>query len=95
MTTLLLASGGGLVDTLAQWRPFVDPINAHRSWYLLLIPMAILITMVYKAVRLPELDRYWRQVAVMSVQIVLGIIALGAAIYLFIQFIAPLIVPVA
>ncbi|MBX3391958.1 MAG: hypothetical protein KF787_04850 [Phycisphaeraceae bacterium] len=75
----------------AAWRPFIDPINAHRVWYLLLIPMAWLISMVYKAVRLPDLEKYWRQVTVMSAQIVLWIIALGAGLYVFIQHLAPLI----
>lgn len=78
-------------EATAAWRPFIDPIDAHRVWYLLLVPMAWLLSMVYKAVRLPDLDRYWRQVGVMSSQIVLWIIALGAAIFVFIQFIAPLI----
>jgi hypothetical protein len=76
------------------WRPFIDPLDAHRAWFLLLIPMALFISMVYKGVRLPELDRYWRQVAVMTFQIVVGIIALGAGVFLFIQYIAPAVVPV-
>lgn len=82
------------IHTVA-WRPFIDPMDAHRTWFVLLIPMAVLISMVYKAVRLPELDRYWVQVAIMSGQIVMWIIALGAAIFLFIQYVAPLIVPTA
>jgi hypothetical protein len=87
---LTIASSGHA--TLA-WRIFIDPLDAHRYWFMLLIPMAVLITMVYKAVRLPTLERYWRHVAVLSAQIILGIIALGAGIYVFIQYIAPMIVP--
>lgn len=83
----------GAAPLALAWRPFVDPINLHRGWFLLLIPMSVLLSMVYKAVRLPDLSRYWRQVAFMSAQIIFWIIALGAAIYVFIQFIAPLIVP--
>ncbi|HLO42328.1 MAG TPA: hypothetical protein VK176_15000 [Phycisphaerales bacterium] len=79
---------------LATWRPFIDPIDAHRTWFMLLIPMAFLISMVYKAVRLPDLSTYWRQVIVMTLQIILWIIALGAIIFVFIQFVAPLIVPI-
>ncbi len=73
------------------WRPFIDPINAHRSWYLLLIPMALFISIVYKAVRVPDMQHYWRKVFVMSAQIVLWIIALGGAFFLFIQYVGPLI----
>ncbi|MCC6428431.1 MAG: hypothetical protein IT435_16635 [Phycisphaerales bacterium] len=99
MNTLPAILSGAFTGVLAQpgslaWRPFVDPLDAHRYWFALLIPMALLITMVYKAVRLPTLERYWRHVAVLSAQIILGIIALGAGIYIFIQYIAPMIAPV-
>jgi hypothetical protein len=91
LVQLTLAAGPA---TLSVWRPFIDPIDAHRTWFMLLIPMAFFISMVYKAVRLPDLASYWRQVIVMTVQIILGIIALGAGIFLFIQYIAPLIMPI-
>jgi hypothetical protein len=63
------------------YRPFIDPLTLHDWWYWLLIPMALGIALVYKAVRLPSLERYWRHVAVMTVQIVMGMILLGAASY--------------
>lgn len=78
--------------TLA-YRPFIDPIDAHRLWFLLLIPLALGVSIVYKAVRTDDLRTYWRQVLVMTVQIVVGIIALGAASYLIIQHLLPAIVP--
>ena len=64
------------------YRPFIDPLTIHDQWYLLLIPMALGIAIVYKAVRLPTLERYWRHVLIMSTQIVMGMILLGAASYL-------------
>jgi hypothetical protein len=73
--------------------PFVDPIDAHRWWFLLLIPMAIGVSMVYKAVRMRSLTRYWRHVAGMSASIILGIIVLGAATYVLIEWIVPRIAP--
>lgn len=85
LASLVMASG---------WRPFIDPMDAHRAWYLLLIPMALFISMVYRAVRLPDLSKYWTHVAILAGQIVFWIIALGGAIFLFIQYVAPLIVPV-
>lgn len=91
LSSTVLAGG---TATLAVWRPFIDPIDVHRTWFMLLIPMAFFISMVYKAVRLPDLASYWRQVIVMTGQIILWIIALGAVIFLFIQYIAPLIVPI-
>ncbi|HPO92019.1 MAG TPA: hypothetical protein PL072_00985 [Phycisphaerales bacterium] len=74
------------------YRPFIDPLTIHDSWYWLLIPMALGIALVYKAVRLQTLEKYWRQVAIMTTQIVIGMILLGAASYLivvaYVRFIA-------
>ena len=78
---------------LLAYTPFIDPINAHRWWYLLLIPMALGISVAYKAVRIPELKDLPRQVIIMTVQIVIAMIALGAGAFVFVQYIAPRIVP--
>lgn len=66
------------------YRPFIDPISLHEWWVLLLLPMAVGVSIVYKAVRLKTLERYWRAVAIMTTQIVVGMILLGAASYLLV-----------
>jgi hypothetical protein len=71
--------------TAGPWRPFVDPINAHSFWYLLLIPISFFIAVAYKAVRVKTLVGYWPAVVVMTVQIILGMIALAVAFYLLVQ----------
>ncbi len=85
------------MNTLAAlflaYRPFVEPLNAHRQWWMLLIPLALLTAMAYKAVRVPEMSRYGRQVGVMFVQIVGGMVALGFVFWLFTQVILPRILP--
>jgi hypothetical protein len=81
----LLALGGAVVTTLA-WRPFLDPINIHELWWALLVPMALGVSVVYKAVRVKTMDHYWREVVIMTAQIVLAMIMLGAAVYVFIEF---------
>lgn len=78
--------------TLA-WRPFLDPINLHDQWFLLLIPIALGVSMAYKAVRVHDLRTYPRQVIVMTVQIILAMALLGLGSYLFIQHLVPLIAP--
>lgn len=75
------------------YTPFLDPIDAHRWWFLLLIPMAIGVSVVYKAVRMVSLERYWRHVASMTTGIIMGIILLGAAMYVLIEWVMPLIAP--
>jgi hypothetical protein len=78
--------------TLA-YRPFLDPIAVHSHWYLLLPPMALFMSLAYKAVRVHDLSRLPREVVAMTIQIVVAMIALGAAFYLFIEFLLPVIAP--
>lgn len=79
--------------TLSAWRPFLDPLDVNRSWFVLLLPLALGIAVAYKAIRVPSMKTYWREVAIMTGQIVLGMAALGAASYLFIQHVLPAIAP--
>lgn len=76
---------------MPPFRPFLDPIELHEWWFLLLVPMALLVSMTYKAVRLQSLERYWRHVLLMLVQIVVGMIALGAATYLLVFWFAKIV----
>jgi hypothetical protein len=80
----LLTSGADLTATLG-WRPFLDPLPIHDTWYWFLIPMAFLISVVYRAARVRSMDDYWKGVAIMTVQIVLGMFALAIATYLFVM----------
>lgn len=81
-------------DLLLAYRPFLDPLPIHELWWALLLPLAFFISFAYKAVRLPEKDlalpRFFRHVAVMTAQIVLAMIALGAAIYAFTEILLPI-----
>jgi len=77
-----------MVLTLA-YRPFIDPIDVHTLWYLLLVPLALGVSAAYKAVRVDELREFPRAVLVMTAQIVLGMIALGVLSYVFVQFVVP------
>ncbi|MFM9995952.1 MAG: hypothetical protein ACKVU4_09135 [Phycisphaerales bacterium] len=90
------AGGPAFAGTWAlaeSWRPFLDPLDLHAAWWLFLIPLAFGISVTYKAVRLPTLDRYWRGVAAMTAQIVGAMILLGIASYLFVGHVMPAIVP--
>ncbi|MBS0198721.1 MAG: hypothetical protein JSR77_18390 [Planctomycetes bacterium] len=80
--------------TTLAYRPFIDPINVHRLWYWLLIPLALGIAVTYKAVRVGDMSHYVRQVAAMTAQIVGAMFLLGLGSYLLIQHVLPLILPV-
>ena len=77
---------------MAAYIPFLDPIGLlHTWWYLLLVPLAFGISMVYRALKLQSLDHYWRAVFTMTAQIVLAMIGLGIGLVLLVSVIVPLI----
>lgn len=72
--------------TLA-WTPFIDPVPGAwlHHWYLYLIPVSFLIAVTYKAIRMRDLKGYPAAVAIMTIQIVLGMIALALASYVLVE----------
>lgn len=75
---------------MLAWTPLIDPLNLHAYWWALLVPLSLGISVAYKAVRMRSLRRYWPEVGVMTVQIILVMAALGAAGFVFVQFLLPL-----
>jgi hypothetical protein len=76
------------------WRPFLDPLNFHSYWWAFLVPLSFLISVTYRAVRMRDLTGYWRAVGVMTAQIIIAMIALGAAAFIFVEFLVPMLAPV-
>jgi hypothetical protein len=76
--------------TLA-YTPFIDPIDVHAWWYLLIVPVSVLIAIAYKAVRVHDLRDFPKEVVVMSIQIVVVMALLGVASFLFVEKVLPLI----
>jgi hypothetical protein len=67
-------------------------MNAVQTWwYLLLIPMAIGISMIYRSLRETSYNDYWRSVFIMTIQIVVGISALSLVIGALVQLVIPLL----
>lgn len=76
------------VLTLA-YRPFLDPIDISGWWWWLAIPMVFLISMVYKAIRVPTMRRYWRQVVKMTVQVMVVMLLMCIGLYVIVLWAAP------
>jgi hypothetical protein len=77
---------------MVAYTPFLDPVNIfHDWWYLLLIPLAFGISVIYRALKLQNLDHYWRAVFTMTAQIVLAMIGLGIALIVLVVLILPLL----
>lgn len=72
------------------FRPLLDPLPLHDAWYWLMPPLAVLLSVGYKAVRTPgrggafDARLFLRQAAVMSVQVVAAIAMLYAAAVLLV-----------
>jgi hypothetical protein len=77
--------------TLLAYTPFIDPIDVHAWWYLLIVPVSVLIAIAYKAVRVHDLRDFPKEVVVMSIQIVVVMALLGVASFLFVEKVLPLI----
>lgn len=85
-----VGSAISLAAGLPAWRPFLDPIPLPGgTWWLTLIPLAILISMAYKAVRVRNMDRYFANVLVMSAQIVAAMFFFAVGIHVLVIWIVP------
>lgn len=91
-STLVLAHSALGAPVLA-WRPFLDPLPLHGTWWVTIIPLALFICMAYKAVRVIDLAHYWRQVFIMTAQTVAGMFGLAALVYLLIEVAVPIVAP--
>lgn len=76
----------------AGWIPFLYPMHSvHHWWYVLMVPLAFGVSMIYKAVRMRNLDRYWGHVVIMTVQIIAGLVGLALALGILVEWLIPLI----
>ena len=70
--------------------PFLDPIHGLHSWWcLLLLPLALGISVIYRALKMPDLTRYWRSVSIMTVQIVGAMAALAVVLVVLVEVVIP------
>ncbi|MBL8746488.1 MAG: hypothetical protein JNK58_09055 [Phycisphaerae bacterium] len=83
----LLTSSVSQAAATHTYRPFVDPLDLHNLWWWTLIPLALGISMAYKAVRLQDLSKYWQQSLLMTGQVVGGMIGLAVAAYIIVELI--------
>ncbi len=78
--------------TLA-YRPFLDPLPLQDLWFVLLIPVSLLVSLAYKAVRVQDMKQLHRQVIAMTIQVTLGMVLLGALVFVTITYLLPIIAP--
>ena len=82
-----------MIHTLA-YTPLIDPLPVHNEWYLLIIPIAIFIAIGYKAIRCTDMKQYPREVFVFTMQILIGLGLLAAALTFVITVLIPMLAPI-
>jgi hypothetical protein len=82
-----------MMQALAAWRPFLDPLNLHAYWWAFLFPLALGVAVVYKGVRSATPALWVRDTIVMTAQIIVAMILLGAAAFCFLEYVLPMIAP--
>lgn len=88
-------STGAVIRQPSGYRPFLDPLALHEWWYPILVPVSLCIALAYKAVRIPTMRTFWREVLIMTGQITLGMMLLALGAWLLLSVVLPIIVPMA
>ena len=77
---------------MLAWVPFLTPLpNVQSNWLWLVIPLIFGISMMYKAIRVPTLDHYWRHVFILVAQVLGTFAALAIGFLIVVQFVVPLL----
>ncbi len=79
------------LSLVLAWRPFVDPMDAHAWWFLLLLPIAFLVSLAWKAVRVDDVMKLARPVVVMTAQVILAMLGLGLAAFVGLVVVLPML----
>lgn len=72
-------AGIGLV---LGYRPFLDPLPLHDYWLILLLPLVFAVALVYKAIKLDDLNHLWKQSLNLAGQIIVFMILAAAGLWL-------------
>lgn len=75
-----------LATMLAAYTPFWQPMPLWDIWYVLLIPLCLGISIVYKAVKCREMNQVPKEAATIFVMIVLGMALAGAVLMGLMRF---------
>jgi hypothetical protein len=78
--------------SLLAWIPLAEPIpGVIHWWWAWIVPMVLGVSMIWKAIRLPSMDRYWPEVARMGGQLLVGMIGLATGLMLLVRVVLPML----
>ncbi|QQE09964.1 hypothetical protein JD969_10580 [Planctomycetota bacterium] len=70
-----------LMTAILAYRPFLDPLPIENIWMLFLIPLVLGVSLVYKTIRLPKLDRLLPATLMLSLQIIVFMVITAAVLW--------------
>ena len=78
-----------ILTTMLAWRPFLEPLNPHGQWASLLLmpPLIVAVSLVYKTLKLPTLQRLVIETIAMSLYILIFMIAAAVVLYVVVDYI--------
>ena len=69
------------------WRPLLDPVHIEAYWMVLMLPLVVAVSVVYKTIKLPDLTHLPIQVTRLSLQILVFFILAAAALWLLTELV--------
>lgn len=73
------------------WTPLLQPLPGVQQHWLWLLPVLIVgIAMMYKAIRVERVERWWREVMMMTIQVMLAFAGFAIGLGIVVQVLVPL-----
>lgn len=80
--TLAMAAHACLALVPLAFRPLFEPLDVDAFWIFLLLPLVVVISVVYKAIKIDDLADLPRQTAVLALQIVVFMLLAAATLWM-------------
>jgi hypothetical protein len=77
---MTLASAPVDASPTGPFRPFWQPLPVWDYWYLLLVPLCLGVSIVYKSIKCHRMRQVPREAAVIFLMILAGMVLAGAAL---------------
>jgi hypothetical protein len=73
---------------LLGYRPFLDPLPIWNYWIILMLPLCLAVSVVYKSMKCRHMSQVPWEASVIFVWIIGGFTAAAAALYLLVKWLA-------
>ena len=73
-------------STSMSYRPFITPLPVWDYWVLLLIPLCLGVSIVYKAIRVQSINEVPKQALIITAWILGGMVAAAVVLAVVIKF---------